>query len=146
MAISADNGGRQQTLACRRMRLVGAWPDQAICRRRVTLARTGEAAASPLRIPLVCLDARRAGSDHRSALRSAKSVDTQSECSRFGGTPEEERDDMTESQIQVQSASQVQAAPSGLYNFNLNVSGQLQLAGQETDTVQETEDETVQTS
>ena len=53
---------------------------------------------------------------------------------------------MTESQIQVQSASQVQAAPSGLYNFNLNVSGQLQLAGQETDTVQETEDETVQTS
>jgi gamma-glutamylcysteine synthetase len=52
---------------------------------------------------------------------------------------------MTESQIQVQSASQVQAAPSGLYNFKLNVSGQLQLAGQQTDTIQETENETTQT-
>ena len=53
---------------------------------------------------------------------------------------------MTESQIQVQSASQVQAAPSGLYNFNLSLSGQLQLAGQETDTIQETENEIIQTS
>jgi gamma-glutamylcysteine synthetase len=52
---------------------------------------------------------------------------------------------MTESQIQVVSASAVQAAPSGLYNFNLNVSGQLQLSGQETDNIQETEDETIQT-
>ena len=51
---------------------------------------------------------------------------------------------MTETQIQVQSARQVQAAPSGLYNFNLNVSGQLQLTGQETDTIRETEDETIQ--
>ena len=62
------------------------------------------------------------------------------------GNPKEERDDMTESQIQVQSASQVQAAPSGLYNFNLSLSGQLQLAGQETDTIQETENEIIQTS
>ena len=46
----------------------------------------------------------------------------------------------------MQSASQVQAAPSGLYNFNLNLSGQLQLTGQETDTIQETEDEIIQTS
>ena len=53
---------------------------------------------------------------------------------------------MTETQIQVQSARQVQAAPSGLYNFKLNVSGQLQLAGQETDTIQETENEIIQTS
>jgi gamma-glutamylcysteine synthetase len=53
---------------------------------------------------------------------------------------------MTESQIQVVSASAVQAAPSGLYNFSLNVSGQLQLSGQETDNIQETEDETIQTS
>ena len=53
---------------------------------------------------------------------------------------------MTETQVQVVSASAVQAAPAGLYNFNLNLSGQLQLTGQETDTIQETEDEIIQTS
>jgi hypothetical protein len=53
---------------------------------------------------------------------------------------------MTESQSQVVSESQVQAAPQGLYNFNLNISGQLQLSGQETDTVQDSEQETIQTT
>ena len=53
---------------------------------------------------------------------------------------------MTVSVSQVQSTSQVQAAPSGQYDFNLTLSGQLQLTAQETDTIQETEDETIQTS
>ena len=44
------------------------------------------------------------------------------------------------------SDSVLQAAPRGLYTFDLNLSGQLQLAAQETDTIRETEDETIQTS
>jgi hypothetical protein len=53
---------------------------------------------------------------------------------------------MTESQIQVQSAAQVLDALSGVYNFNLSASGQLQLTGQENDTVTETENETILTA
>jgi gamma-glutamylcysteine synthetase len=53
---------------------------------------------------------------------------------------------MTESESVVQSTAQVQAASTGQYNFNLTVSGQLQLAGQETENIQETEDETTQTN
>jgi hypothetical protein len=55
------------------------------------------------------------------------------------------RDDMTESEVQQVQAT-IQAAPQGLYNFNLNLTGQLQLAGQETDTIAATVDEAIQTS
>lgn len=52
---------------------------------------------------------------------------------------------MTESEVQQVQAT-IQAAPQGLYNFNLNLTGQLQLAGQETDTIAATVDEAIQTS
>ncbi len=52
---------------------------------------------------------------------------------------------MTESEVQ-QAQAAIQAAPQGLYNFNLNLTGQLQLAGQETDTIAATVDEAIQTS
>jgi hypothetical protein len=51
---------------------------------------------------------------------------------------------MTESVVQ-QVLAAIQAAPRGLYNFNLNLTGQLQLAGQETDTITATVDEAIQT-
>jgi hypothetical protein len=55
---------------------------------------------------------------------------------------------MTESESQVASTSQVVSAPTGTYNFNLTVSGALQLTGQATDSIQEVEtvDETTQTT
>ena len=52
---------------------------------------------------------------------------------------------MTESEVQQVQAA-IQAAPQGLYNFNLNLTGQLQLAGQETDTIAATVDEAIQTN
>jgi hypothetical protein len=53
---------------------------------------------------------------------------------------------MTESQSDIQSTSQLSAAPAGVYNFNLSLSGQFNLQAQETDTIQETEDEVIQTA
>jgi hypothetical protein len=74
----------------------------------------------------------------------AKSFDTQSQC--YGsGEPEQERDDMTESQSDIQSTSQLSAAPAGVYNFNLSIAGQFNLQAEETDTIHETEDEVIQT-
>jgi hypothetical protein len=54
---------------------------------------------------------------------------------------------MTESHIQEQAKSQVQAATTGQYNFTVKVTGQLALQAQESETeaTQEAIDETAQT-
>ena len=109
---------------------VYAWPDRAISRGHVKLARTGEAAAPRHRIPL---DLAVLGGDNARQLSTLiRNI--------FKGR----EDDMTESVSQVASAEQV--AAQNTYNFNLSVSGQLVLAAQETENIQENIDETVQTS
>jgi hypothetical protein len=86
-----------------------------------------------------------AGSDQRSAVRGAKSFDTQSQCSGFEGTPEEGRDDMTESITDSVATISATSSQDDNYAINLSVTGKFTLDGSEIENIHDTDDETTET-